>query len=335
MQEEVLLDGSHGVGLEVLVVVGVELSSDANVLGVGDHDVDVSGAVWVAAHDLEEVGGGTGGIDGILGGLEAVEPELALLVGAELASEVVGGLVLGVEDVVLAVGAGLPQIEHGVGDALAGLSIFDHTVEEGELAILGHVLDDAAAELTEWGVGRPEGAEDGGGGRGGAGLADNLVVDLINETRWQLLVLDFQVTLFFFQLGYSRFNTEDIADSPCLIAVLLVCLADGVDIVDTDDPLVLGELDLTAEVVQVLDEGGEDLSVAGLGLGAHEIDDMLGEVGVVLVVGGHCEGGMCINRAQRMKENGYLWGIIETEETLVCRIVWRSRGKKEKHGELS
>lgn len=80
--------------------------------------------------------------------------------------------------------------------------------------------------------------------------------------------------------GYSRFNTQDIADSPCLIAVLLVCLTDGVDIVDTQHPLILCELDLSAEVVHVFDQAAEDLSMSGLGLGAHEVDDMVGKVGI-------------------------------------------------------
>lgn len=49
----------------------------------------------------------------------AVKPVLAVLVGAELAAQVVRRLVLGVLEVVLAVGRGLPDIEDGAGDRLA------------------------------------------------------------------------------------------------------------------------------------------------------------------------------------------------------------------------
>jgi hypothetical protein len=51
----------------------------------------------------------------------------------------------------------------------------------------------------------------------------------------------------------SRFYTQDIAYSPRFIPVLLVGLADGIDVVDTDDPFVLRELDIPDEVVEMLD----------------------------------------------------------------------------------
>lgn len=49
--------------------------------------------------------------------------------------------------------------------------------------------------------------------------------------------------------GYSRLDTQDIAHSPCLISVLLVGLSDGVDVVDTNDPLFLLELYIAAKVM--------------------------------------------------------------------------------------
>jgi len=149
---------------------------------MGDHHVDVSGAVRVAAHDLEELSRGSGGVNGVLGGLEAVEPELAVLVGAELATKVVAGLVLRVEDVVLAVGAGLPHVEDGTGNALAGVNVPDNTMEEGEFAVLGHVLDYAATEFAEGSFGGPERSENGGGGRSAAIFENEAVVDFIDET---------------------------------------------------------------------------------------------------------------------------------------------------------
>lgn len=183
VKHQVVLDSASGVGLEVGVVAGVQLSGNTKVVIVGDHDVDVSRAVRVAAHDAEELSRGTRGVDGVLGGLEAVEPELAVLVGAELAAEVVTRLVLGVVGVVLAVGAGLPHVEDGVGDTLAGVDVADDTVEECELTILGHILDDAAAEVAEGGLGRPERTEDTGGGGSLAAFGDDLVVDLVDEAE--------------------------------------------------------------------------------------------------------------------------------------------------------
>lgn len=79
---------------------------------------------------------------------------------------------------------------------------------------------------------------------------------------------------------HSRFNAENIAHTPSLVPVCLVGLADSVDVVDANNPLLLSELDLTDVVVHVTDERAEDFTVAGFCLGAHEVDDVLGEVGV-------------------------------------------------------
>lgn len=61
-------------------------------------------------------------------------------------------------------------------------------------------------------------------------------------------------------------------------------MADGVDVVDTDNPFVLRELDVSAKVVQMADQGAEDFSVSGFGFGAHKVNNMLCEVGVVFAV---------------------------------------------------
>lgn len=79
---------------------------------------------------------------------------------------------------------------------------------------------------------------------------------------------------------YARFDTKIIAHSPRFIPVLLIGLTNGVDIVDADDPLFLGELDFSAEIVHVADERAEDFSVARLRIRAHQVDDMLCEIGV-------------------------------------------------------
>lgn len=64
------------------------------------------------------------------------------------------------------------------------------------------------------------------------------------------------------QRRHSRFDTQDIAQPPCFISVLSISLAKRVDVVDTDNPFVLRELDISAEVVHMPDQGGENLSVS-------------------------------------------------------------------------
>ena len=188
---EVILDSEDGVVGNPGVVAGVELGSAALEVGVGDHDVDVGGTHGVAVHEIEEGAGGAIGGQTVGRRVEAVEPVLALLVGLELAAEVVGGLVVGVLEVVLAVGGGLPDVEDGVGDGVAGNDVADDTVHLGHAAVGGDaILDDGAAVLTEGSIGGPEGAKNGRGSGLETLLDDDLVGDLINkaEERKKLLV---------------------------------------------------------------------------------------------------------------------------------------------------
>lgn len=178
---EIILDREDGVNGEVRVVAGVDLVDDGGVLGVGDHKVDVSGTHGRAVHEVKEDTSGAVGRQGVGSGVVAVPVELSLLVGSELATEVVIGL-LGVLEIVLAVGRGLPDVEDGANDGLAGLHVFDDTVHEGDAAVGVGVLDDAVAKSAEGSIGRPEGAENDVGSGGDAILSNDLVGDLINET---------------------------------------------------------------------------------------------------------------------------------------------------------
>ena len=143
--------------------------------------MDVGGAHGVAVHELEEVVGGPVGGQRVGSGVVAVEPVLAVLIGPELAAQVVGALVLGVLEVVAAVGAGLPDVEDGTGDRLARQQVGDGAVHLGDAALGVGVLDDGATVLAEGRVRRPEGAQDGGGGGVDVALGDDLVGDLINQ----------------------------------------------------------------------------------------------------------------------------------------------------------
>lgn len=61
-------------------------------------------------------------------------------------------------------------------------------------------------------------------------------------------------------------------------------MANRVDIVDTDNPFVLRELDVSAKVVQMPYQGAEDLSVSGFCLGGHKVNNMLCKVGVEFAI---------------------------------------------------
>lgn len=182
VHDEIILDSEDRVNREMGVVAGVDLVDDSGVFGVGDHEVDVSGTHGRAVHELEKDTGGAVGGQGVRSRVVAVPVEFSLLVRSELAAKVVVGLG-GVLEIVLAVGRGLPDVEDGADDRLAGLHVPEDTVHESDTAIGLRVLDDAVAESAEGGVGRPEGAENDVGGRGDTVLGDDLVGDLIDETK--------------------------------------------------------------------------------------------------------------------------------------------------------
>lgn len=125
------------------------------------HDVNVGRAHGVAIHHRQQLVRRTVGRQRVGSWVVAVEPIFAVLVSLELAAQVVGGLVLRVLEVVFAVGAGLPDVEDGVGDGLAGQQVCDGAVHQGDAALGVGVLDDGGAIVTEGSVGRPEGTQDG------------------------------------------------------------------------------------------------------------------------------------------------------------------------------
>ena len=296
------LDSEDGVSGQPGVVLGVELCGAALEIGVRNHNVDVSGPHGVAVHQGKQIPRGAVLGQAIGGGVQAVEPVLALLVGLELAAEVVGGLVLRVLEVVLAIRRRLPNVEDSAGDGLAGGDVTNHTVHLGNTALGGNaILEDLAAEGAERSIGRPEGTQDRGRGGINVTLSDDLMGDLVNEAVKSMLAGARRKGV---ALRNIRLETKDIGDAVGLVTGLLalgVDAANGVDELDTGHPLVNGEFDLTGEVVEVTDQGAEDLAVAGGSIGAHVVNDGLGEVGIEAVrcllsavgvsVGGHSDGG--------------------------------------------
>ena len=98
----------------------------------------------------------------VSGRVIAVEPVLSVLIGSEFSSQVVGGVVVWVLEVVFAVGAGLPNVEHGSRNGLSSEKICNRAVHESNLTTRSWVLDDGAAVVAEGGIGRPEGSKNGG-----------------------------------------------------------------------------------------------------------------------------------------------------------------------------
>ncbi len=213
----------------------------------------------------------------------AVPVELALLIGAELAAEVVLALV-GVLEIVLAVRRGLPDVEDSALNGGTSFHICEHAVHVCDFAVGVGVLDDAVAEVAEGSVGRPEGAEDDVGGRRKALFGDDAVCDFVNETRRGQF---FFFVLIFHSKGDLRFQTDHVADTVALVADGGADLANGVDELDTHHPLGGGQLDLASKVVDVFDQRAQDHASAWVGVGAHGVDDIGGEVGVEAGVGRH------------------------------------------------
>lgn len=85
----------------------------------------------------------------------------------------------------------------------------------------------------------------------------------------------------------SRFETNDIADAVTLVTDGSADLANGVDELDTHHPLCGGELNLTGEVVDVLNQRTEDDTSTVGSAGSHGIDDIGSEVRVESCVGRH------------------------------------------------
>lgn len=267
VDNQVILDSEDGVDIEVRVIAGVDLVDDSGVVGVGDHQVNVSRTHGRAVHEAQQNTGGTIGRQRVRGRVVAVPVELALLVGAELAAKVVLRLV-GVLEIVLAVGGSLPDIKNGTDDGSTGLHISQNTVHVGDLTVGVGVLNDRVAKSAEGSIGRPEGAQNDVGSGGLALLGDDLVGDLIDE----------------------GLETNDIANTVALVANGGADLSDGVDELNTHHPFSGGEFDLTGEVVNVGDEGAQDDTSTLGGVGSHGVHHVGGEVRVEAGVGRHIEG---------------------------------------------
>lgn len=272
--------------------------------------MNVSRAEGVTVHDAEKCASSTISGKRIGGWLVAVVPVLALLVCGELAAEVVRLLVVGILEIVLSIRACLPDINDCSRDALLGVEVLDYAMHESHLAVWVWVADDGVAKVAEGRVRGPEGSEDCGGGRRLAGLIDVHVCDLVDKSVEKVK----PATPNSEEMDL-RFNTENIRNTMCLIPDVCGGLANRVYESDTLKPLLVGELNLTNEVMEMCDELAHDEPRPLWYIGADGIDDGICEVGVesmlcirsILVLGRglgiwvHC--GICLKGIKSIRES--------------------------------
>jgi hypothetical protein len=88
-----------------------------------------------------------------------------------------------------------------------------------------------------------------------------------------------------------RFHAQDIGDPLALVPDRVARLADRVQELHAQEPLIPREVDLARKLVNMSDQGTEDLSGPWRGVGAHGVDDHRRQVGVVTTShGGHLGG---------------------------------------------
>lgn len=79
---------------------------------------------------------------------------------------------------------------------------------------------------------------------------------------------------------HSRLESDHIGDALPFVPLRIADLAHGIYEADTHHPFVRGKLDLSGEIMDMLDETAQDLPRARGRLRAHGVDNILSEVGV-------------------------------------------------------
>lgn len=122
--------------------------------------MNVSRSHWVTIKQFQENTGWSIGGQRVGSWVKTVEVILSVLIGSELSSQVVIGLVLRVLEIVFSVGRCLPDVNDCVWNWLLSDQIGNGSVHQSSLSACRYwVLDDATAKWSEWGVGAPERTE--------------------------------------------------------------------------------------------------------------------------------------------------------------------------------
>lgn len=121
IKDEIGFDGKDCISLKPGVVAREDLGCDGLVAIGRNHEMDMCGTHGMAVQNIQELEARPVGRERVSRRLETVETIAAILLGAELAAQIVLDLILWILEVVLPVGRGFPDVDDGVGDALARL----------------------------------------------------------------------------------------------------------------------------------------------------------------------------------------------------------------------
>lgn len=138
---------------------------------------------------------------------------------------------------------------------------------------------DTVAILAEGGVGTPERTEDSRGGGDLVGLGRQFVFDFVDKPAERSVGPSRSIRRKRIGLR-SRLESDDVGDALPFVPLGIADLAHGIYEADTHHPFVCGEVDLSGEVMDMLDETAQDLPGTRGGLWAHGVDDVLSEVRV-------------------------------------------------------
>jgi hypothetical protein len=288
------------------------------------HDVNMRRSHGMSVQESQQLEAWSVSRQAVCGWVVAQEVVFPVFVGTELAPEIVVRLVVWVLPLVLvfaaepipstetyleiifAIRRGLPDVENGSWDALAGGEVGDGAVHPADPTALAGVLDYGGAEIAERRVWRPEGPENRGRGRVDIALGNDFVGDFVHQAIWRngnrpgsatfvsyLLASAYSIVPKQEQaekagLGNLRFETENVGDAMRLVPCLGRDLADGVDEVHARHPLVHRQLDFAGKVVQVPNQAAQHLPVPRRDVGADGLEDVVREVGVEAVRGLGC-----------------------------------------------
>ena len=177
--DQSILDRKHRVICDMLVPPIKDLCNDRFTPRRVDDEVDMCRTHGMPVEELEEFPCGAVVGDGVGCRAQAVEAVFPVFARGEAASQVEVHLIL-VLLLIEPVRSGMPDVELGVLDRLAGEVVFDDAIHVGVVAV-GDIVHDAVVHRAPRGVGAPEGAEDRGAGwERGRGVG-KLVGDLVDE----------------------------------------------------------------------------------------------------------------------------------------------------------
>lgn len=180
VHDKIILDSKDRVNGKMRVVAGIDLVDDSGVVRVGNHQVDVGRTHGGAVHEIQQNTSGAVRGQRVWGWVVAVPVELSLGIRHKLSAKIVLGL-LRVLEVIFPVGGGLPDIEHGAFNRLAGFHVRDDSMHVGYFAIRVGVLDDGVTQLAEGSVGRPKRPENDIGGRRHSFFGDDFIGNLVDQ----------------------------------------------------------------------------------------------------------------------------------------------------------